>query len=95
MGSMSLVLNRYADAIECFEENRRLMPENPEIHLKLACAYWDAGRRNEAEDEFRKASRLHENPADPLLELYRRLSENGNMIRARMLLEEIKKLQKK
>ena len=94
MGSMSLVLNRYADAIECFEENRRLMPENPEIHFKLACAYWDAGRHGDAEDEFRKASRLHENPSAPLIELYRRFSENGNLIRARMLLEEIKKLQR-
>ncbi len=94
LGCLSQVVNKNADAIECFEENRRLNPENPEIHFRLACAYWDVGRRNDAEDEFRKASRLSEKPVDSLLELYRRLVDNGNSIRARMLLEEIKKLQK-
>ena len=94
IGCLSLVLGKFEDAIACFEETRRLNPENPDIHFRLACAYWDAGRRNDAEDEFRKASRLSGDKAAPLIELYRRLTENGNAIRARMLLEEIKKLQK-
>ena len=94
IGCLSLSLNKYVDAIECFEENRRINPENPDIHFRLACAYWDAGRRSEAEEEFKKSSRLSENPVEPLIELYRRFTANGNNIRARMLLEEIKKLQK-
>lgn len=80
------------DAIECLEEMRRINPENPDFHYWLACEYWDVGRRGDAEDEFHKCSRLSPNPVPSLVDLHRRLVRNGNAIRARMLLEEIKRL---
>ena len=47
----------------------------------------------EAEEEFRKCSRLTpSNPVTALAELHKRFVENGNTIRAHMLAEEIKKL---
>lgn len=95
LGIALFLINDYTNAIECLEEARRLKPEISDIHERLAEAYWEADRKSEAEDEFRKASRLADNSILPLQELYKRLSENGNMIRARMLLEEIKKLAQK
>lgn len=88
----SLKLGMYDDAIQCLEEMRRMNPENPDIHFWLAYSYWELGRRDEAEEEFRKCSRLSENHVPALWELHQRLVKNGNTIRARMLLEEIKKL---
>lgn len=86
-------LGYHADAVECLEELRRLEPENPTVHYWLAESYWEVDRRTEAEDEYRKCSRLAtDNPVEPLLVLYRRLNKAGKAIRSRMLLEEIKKM---
>lgn len=92
MAAASIKLGMHEDVVECLEEMRRLKPENPDCHFWLACSYWELGRRDDAEDEFRKCSRLSEDHVPALWELHRRLVKNGNSIRARMLLEEIKKL---
>ncbi len=92
MALASARLGMHADAVECLEELRRITPEDPNAHYMLACSYWEVDRKGEAEEEFRKCSRLSENPVPALYDLYQRLVKAGKAIRARMLLEEIKKL---
>ena len=79
------------DAIECLEEIRRQHPENPNAHFYLGVCYWETGRLSDGEDEFRKCARVSENPLIALGELHRRLVQNGNTIRARLLQAEIEK----
>ena len=93
MASIGVKLGFHNDVIECLEEVRRLTPEDPKVHYWLACSYWEVERRSDAEEEFRKCSRLTpSNPIAALAELHKRFVENGNTIRAHMLAEEIKKL---
>lgn len=92
MTEAALLLAFYADAIECLEELRRLEPANGDVHYLLASAYWENGRLSEGEDEFRKAARLVDNPLVPLGELHRRLYANGNLIKARLLQEEMRRV---
>jgi tetratricopeptide (TPR) repeat protein len=91
MTEAAMLLALYADAIECLEELRRLEPANGNVHYLLGCAYWENAQLGEGEEEFRKAARLMENPLLPLGELHRRLYENGNLIKARILQEEIRR----
>ncbi|MBR6058526.1 MAG: hypothetical protein IKP58_10200 [Victivallales bacterium] len=91
MTETCLVLALYPDAIECLEELRRQHPESPNPHFYLGVCYWETGRLSDGEDEFRKCARLSENPLIALGELHRRLVENGNTIRARLLQGEIEK----
>jgi len=92
MTEAAMLLAFYADAIECLEELRRLEPANGNVHYLLACAYWENGQLSEGEEEFRKASRLVDNPLMPLGELHRRLYANGNLIKARILQEEMRRV---
>lgn len=92
MTEAAMLLAFYADAIECLEELRRLEPANGNVHHLLACAYWENGQLSEGEDEFRKAARLVENPLVSLGELHRRLYANGNLIKARILQEEMRRV---
>ena len=92
MATIAIKLGFHNDVIECLEEVRRLQPEDPKVHFWLAASYWEVERRSDAEEEFRKCSRLSPNPIPPLAELHKRFVENGNTIRAHMLAEEIKKI---
>ena len=91
MTKVCLILALYTDAIECLEEIRRQHPENPNAHFYLGVCYWETGRLSDGEDEFRKCARVSENPLIALGELHRRLVQNGNTIRARLLQAEIEK----
>ncbi|MBR5838900.1 MAG: radical SAM protein [Victivallales bacterium] len=91
MTKVCLILALYSDAVECLEELRRQHPENPNAHFHLGVCYWELGRLSDGEDEFRKCARLSENPLIALGELHRRLVQNGNTIRARLLQAEIEK----
>lgn len=87
------MLARHADAVECLEELRAQEPQAGQVHLLLGEAYWELGRLEEGEEEYRKASRLMEQqPLLPLEELRKRLVRNGNTIRARLLQGEMEKL---
>ncbi len=92
LGADAMILTHHADAIECYEELRGLHPEDWRIHSLLANAYWECGRLGESEEEFRKSSRLAQDPIPPLVELYKRLTVNGNVIKARLLQAEIERL---
>ena len=93
MTYMSMKIAFYADAVECLEELRRHDPGDDKVHYWLGCTYWECNRLTEAEDEFRKCARLTKDPRAPLAELHRRLVKNGNAIRARLLYEEIKRIE--
>lgn len=92
MAAAAVKIAFYADAVECLEELRRHDPGDDKVHYWLGCAYWECNRLTEAEDEFRKCARLAKDPRVALAELHRRLVNNGNTIRARLLLEEFKRL---
>lgn len=92
MATIAIRLGFHNDVVECLEEMRRLNPQDPKVHFWLAASYWELDRKGDAEEEYRKSSRLSSNPIPALVELHRRFLDNGNTIRAHMLMEEIKKL---
>ena len=56
--------NQVPAAVRTLERAAEQMPEDPTVNFHLGAAYWAAGRRIEAEDQWRWALVLKPEPDD-------------------------------
>ncbi len=64
LGWVMLRQNQVPAAVRTLERAAEEMPEDPTVNFHLGAAYWAAGRRIEAEDQWRWALVLKPEPAD-------------------------------
>ncbi len=64
LGWIILKQGRVEQAIDTLQQAAELTPEDPTVNYHLGVAYWAAGRRVEAEDEWRRALILNPDPSD-------------------------------
>ena len=81
MGWVELREGHIDAAIAALERAAELMPEDPTINGHLGDAYWQAGRKREAEFQWRRALALNPEPDDAAkleAKLQQHLSNAGN-----------------
>ena len=64
LGWIILKQGRVARAIDQLQQAAELTPEDPTVNYHLGVAYWQAGRRVEAENQWRRALILNPDPDD-------------------------------
>ena len=64
LGWVMLRQNQVPAAVQTLERAAEEMPEDPTVNFHLGTAYWAAGRKVEAEDQWRWALVLKPEPAD-------------------------------
>jgi tetratricopeptide (TPR) repeat protein len=73
----------YERAIWCWEKTAELDPSHPQIHLRLAQAYWVCGKGKQARQEFLRELRNTPTDSDVLLDFGVFLLESGDIDAAR------------
>ena len=74
LGWIILKQKHVGEAIAQLQEAAELTPEDPTVNYHLGVAYWEAGRRSEAENQWRRALILKPD-ADDLPKIQARLRE--------------------
>jgi len=69
----------YERAIWCWQKTAQLDPAHPQIHLRLAQAFWVSGKGQQARQEFLKELRKTPSDADVLLDFGVFLLESGDL----------------
>ena len=78
LGWIILRQKHVGEAIEQLQQAAELTPEDPTVNYHLGVAYWDAGRRVEAENQWRRALILNPDADDlPKIQAHLREADSG------------------